>query len=211
MAMARAALSNFSSAKTEQLAVTAPIAGKVLRVLRQSEGVVQMGTPLVELGDPSRLEIIVDLLTEDATEVRPGDPATIESWGGDRKLAAHVRTIEPSAFTRISALGVEEQRVNTILDLDVPETSLGDGYRVEASIEVWRGHDVLRVPASAVFKQGDGNAVFLVTDGVVQRRSIEISRSNGLLIEVLAGLEEGDVVVAYPSDAIRQGVEVVAR
>lgn len=143
----------------------APASGRVLRVAQRSQGVVQAGTPLVEVGNPEALELVVDLLTTDAVRVAPGTPLTIQGWGGDRALAARVRRVEPSAFAKLSALGVEEQRVNVVAaftERGEERASLGDGFRIEARLVLWRGDDVLKVPHAAVFRRGDGWAVFRV-------------------------------------------------
>ena len=198
----------------EQLEIISPVAGQVLEVFQESEGVVQSGTPIVEVGDPAALEIVVDVLSQDATRIPSGAATTIERWGGKKPLNGHVRVVEPSAFTKLSALGVEEQRVNVIIDLDDDHehwSTLGDGYRVEARISVWEGKDVLRVPASAVFRSEEAWATFLVDGGTAVLRSVKIGETNGLETEVLSGLDEGDTVIAYPSDSVRDGVSVKAR
>lgn len=198
----------------EQMEILSPIDGQVLKVLQRSEGVVQAGTPVIEVGDPAALEVVIDVLSQDATRIPPGAPTEIVRWGGARPLRAHVRTVEPSAFTKLSALGVEEQRVNVIVDLDEPHeawASLGDGYRVEARISVWQGDDVLFVPASAVFRHGDAWATFVIEGGDARVRVIELGQTNGLETEVLSGVEEGETVIAYPSDSVRDGVAVRAR
>ncbi|MDH4281303.1 MAG: HlyD family efflux transporter periplasmic adaptor subunit, partial [Myxococcales bacterium] len=168
--LARTALSQLSvkAEDTEQLEIKSPVAGQVLRVFQESEGVVQSGTPILEVGDPSALEIVVDVLSQDATRIPARAPTLIERWGGKNPLHGHVRVVEPSAFTKLSALGVEEQRVNVIVDLDDDRTlwsTLGDGYRVEARISVWEGQDVLKVPASAVFRSEEAWATFVVEEG----------------------------------------------
>lgn len=198
----------------EQLEIISPVAGQVLKVFQESEGVVQSGTAILELGDPAALEVVVDVLSQDATRIPAGAPALIERWGGKNPLRGHVRIVEPSAFTKLSALGVEEQRVNVIIDMDDDRElwrSLGDGYRVEARISVWEGKDVLRVPASAVFRSEDSWATFVVEGGTAVIRTVELGETNGLETEVLSGLEEGEVVIAYPSDSVRDGVSVEAR
>ena len=198
----------------EQLEIESPVNGQVLQVFHESEGVVQGGTPIVEVGDPAALEIVVDVLSQDATRIRAGAPTTIERWGGKTPLDGHVRVVEPSAFTKLSALGVEEQRVNVIIDLDADRelwSTLGDGYRVEARVSVWEGEDVLRLPASAVFRSEEAWATFVVEEGTAVLRAVEIGETNGLETEVLSGLEEGDRVIAYPSDSVRDGVSVEAR
>jgi HlyD family secretion protein len=198
----------------EQLEIISPVAGQVLKVFQESEGVVQSGTPILELGDPAALEVVVDVLSQDATRIPAGAPALIERWGGKNPLRGHVRIVEPSAFTKLSALGVEEQRVNVIIDMDDDHElwqSLGDGYRVEARISVWEGKDVLRVPASAVFRFEDSWATFVVEDGSAVSRPVELGETNGLETEVISGLDEGEMVIAYPSDSVRDGVSVEAR
>jgi HlyD family secretion protein len=198
----------------EQLEIISPVAGQVLKLFQESEGVVQSGTPILELGDPAALEVVVDVLSQDATRIPTGAPALIERWGGKNPLRGHVRIVEPSAFTKLSALGVEEQRVNVIIDMDDDRElwqSLGDGYRVEARISVWEGKDVLRVPASAVFRSEDSWATFVVEGGTAVIRTVELGETNGLETEVLSGLDEGETVIAYPSDSVRDGVSVEAR
>jgi HlyD family secretion protein len=198
----------------QQMEITSPVRGHVLRVVAQSEGVVAAGTPLLEVGDPAALEIVVDVLTSDAVQVRPGATAEVDGWGGDRTLPARVRLVEPSAFTRASALGVEEQRVNVVLDLlDPPQvwSALGDGYRVEARIVVWEKDDVLQVPSSALFRHDGGWAVWTVAEGRAQRRAVAIGRQAGLVTEILRGVRAGDAVIEHPSDAVAEGVEVARR
>jgi HlyD family secretion protein len=198
----------------EHLEIVSPVAGQVLKVFQESEGVVQGGTPILELGDPAALEMVVDVLSQDATRIPAGAPTLIERWGGKNPLRGHVRIVEPSAFTKLSALGVEEQRVNVIIDMDDERdlwSSLGDGYRVEARISVWEGADVLKVPASAVFRSEEAWATFVVEDGTAVVRTVKLGETNGLETEVLSGLEEGDTVIAYPSDSVRDGVSVKSR
>ncbi|MEO0325682.1 MAG: HlyD family efflux transporter periplasmic adaptor subunit [Myxococcota bacterium] len=199
----------------EVLEVTAPVQGRVLRVLRESEGVVQPGTPLLEVGDPAALEIVVDVLTTDAVRIEAGAPVAIVRWGGEETLEAHVVRVEPSAFTKVSALGVEEQRVNVVIELDAERqrwAALGDGFRVEARIELWRTDAALTVPASALFRDGAGWAVFAVDgdegEGTAAVRPVELGRRNGFAAEVSAGLDEGALVVVHPGDTLEDGMEV---
>ncbi len=183
----------------------------MLRVFQESAGVVATGAPLLELGDPSALEIVVDLLSTDAVRVRPDQEALIEHWGGEEALKGRVRLVEPSGFTKVSALGVEEQRGNVVVDfVDPPETwqSLGDGYRVEARIVVWERADALKVPASALFRYGERWAAFVVADGRARRRLVEVDRQSDVEAEVLGGLAEGERVILHPSDRIDDGVAV---
>lgn len=190
--------------------VRAPEGGQVLRVLEESERIVAAGTPLVELGDPAALEIVVDVLSSDAVRIRPGAPVLVEEWGGDRPLQARVRRVEPSAFTKVSALGVEEQRVNVLADLREAPLGLGDGYRVEARIVVWEAPDVLRAPASALFRSGKRWAVFAVEDGVARRREVEVGHRGTDAVEVLGGLDAGERVILHPGDRLEDGARVQA-
>jgi HlyD family secretion protein len=214
--LAQTALMQLSgkSEEGEQLDIISPVDGQVLKVFQESEGVVQGGTPILEVGDPAALEIVVDVLSQDATRIEPGAPTLVERWGGKNPLRGRVRIVEPSAFTKVSALGVEEQRVNVVIDLDEDRklwASLGDGYRVEARISVWEGEDVLRVPASAVFRSEEAWATFVVEGGTAVLTAVEIGETNGLQTEITSGLDEGDSVIAYPSDSVRDGVSVRAR
>ncbi len=197
------------------ISVRAPIDGVVLRRFRESEAVVGAGEPLVVLGDLDTLEVVADFLSIDAVRMQPGLPALIDRWGGAEPLKGSVRRIEPAGFTKISALGVEEQRVNVIVDLnDPPEarTALGDGYRVEVRVVIWAAPDVLRVPASAVFRVGEAWHAYVVGAGDrVESRPVELGRQTGLEAEVRSGLAEGDRVVLYPSDRVTDGVWVVVR
>lgn len=197
------------------VAIRAPVDGVVLRRLRESESVVPAGEPLVEIGDPSQLEIVADLLSTDAVRVKPGARATIEQWGGDGALAAIVRRIEPSGFTKLSALGVEEQRVNVVLEfVDNGEdcaAPLADGYRVEARIVLWEARDVLRVPTSALFRDGARWAVYVASEGRARRTIVELGRQTGQQSEVTSGLSEGTSVVVHPGDLVHDGVRVASR
>lgn len=213
--MARAAVGALSDKKksSDQMDVTSPVAGRVLKVIQESEGVVQAGAPLVEIGDPTALEIVVDVLTSDAVRIRPGARARVQRWGGD-DLAAQVRLIEPSAFTRLSSLGVEEQRVNAVIDLREPYekwTALMDGFRVEAKIVVWESKAVLSIPTSALFQAGEGFAVFVVEGEVAHRREVSVGQNNGLHAEVLSGVADGERVIVHPSDLVSDGTKVVER
>ncbi len=195
-------------------AVRAPVDGKILRIFHESEGVVDAGAPLIEIGDPGDLEIVVDLLSSDAVQVAQDAEAFIEGWGGGERLAGHVRRVEPYGFTKTSALGIDEQRVNVIVDFDEPADRLrllGHGYRVEVAIVVWRGDDVLKVPVGALFRTGGDWALFVVEDGRAVLRKIEIGHMNGTQAEVLGGLEVGETVLLHPSDRIADGVLVAAR
>jgi HlyD family secretion protein len=191
-------------------AVRAPVAGTVLQVPEQRDRVVPAGTPLFEIGEGDGLEIVVDLLTEEAVQVHAGDAIQITGWGAANTLAGRVRYVEPQAFTEISALGVEEQRVNVIGDLLDPPASLGAGYRIEAAIVTWRGEDVLRVPTSAIFQRGGQWHCFAIESGRARLRDVEIGHRGAEDAEVLGGLEQDDVVILFPSDLIEDGVSVSA-
>jgi len=194
--------------------VNSPADGVVLKRIHESESIVPAGDPLLEIGDALRLEIVSDLLSTDAVRVKPASRAIIEQWGGDDKLHATVRRIEPSGFTKISALGVEEQRVNVILDFEDPSAAcaaLGDAYRVEVRIVVWDGQDVVKVPTSALFRQAQQWAVFRVVDGRARRTSVEIGHQTGQEAEIAAGVSVGDRVIVYPGDALKHGARVRSR
>jgi HlyD family secretion protein len=194
--------------------IYSPINGSVLRVLQESTAVVTPGTPLVELGDPSDLEVEVDVLSRDAAKIHPGDEVILEHWGGDAPLQGRVRVVEPSGFTKISTLGVEEQRVWVIVDLMDPprqRLTLGDGFRVEARIVIDEARNVLKIPTSSLFRLGEDPAVFRVENGVVHQRKVKVGRQNGLEAEITEGLAEGDQVVLHPSDQIEEGVKVRQR
>lgn len=211
--VARAALGAEGASRVQHIEVLAPASGRVLRVLQQSEGVVQPGTPLVEVGNPEVLEIVVDLLTTDAVRVNPGTPLTIHGWGGDRTLAARVRSVEPSAFTKLSALGVEEQRVNVIASFTDPGedwAALGDGFRIEACLTTWEASDVLKIPLGAAFRRGDDWAVFRVESGKARLTPVEIGHRGDAELEVLSGLDPGSVLVVHPGDRVKDGVTVDA-
>lgn len=189
------------------ISLKSPVNGRVLRVLQESERSILAGSPVLEVGDPSNLEIVIDLLSTDAVRVKPGAAMTLDGGEG-RILRARVRTVEPSAFTKISALGVEEQRVNVIGDLEEPPGRLGDAYRVEASITLWEGKGVLKVPASALFRRGSGWSVFVKEGGRARLRSVEVGQRNPAQAQVLGGLKDGETVVLHPSDRIEDGVRV---
>lgn len=203
-----------SGGPAETVTVRAPIGGRVLKIVRESEGVVTAGDPLIEIANPHGLEIEVELLSADAVKVGTGTHVLFERWGGDNPLQGVVRTVEPVGFTKISALGVEEQRVLVISDITSPPEEwerLGDGYRVEARFILWEGEGVLQIPSSTLFRKGEGWAVFAVEGGVASRRAVTLGHRNGLIAEVVSGLQEGDTVITHPDDAIDEGVEVEAR
>jgi HlyD family secretion protein len=206
---ARAILRGGSGPAAEPAVVLAPADGRVLRVVRDSAGPVLAGQPLLELGDPRRLEVVIDVLSSDAARITPGMEVALEGWGGD-PLLAHVREIEPSAFTKVSALGVEEQRVDVIARVDDPPGALGDGYRVDARVITWRG-DALIVPSSAVFRDRGGWAVYAIDRGRARLRPVELGHRGRLDVEIVKGLDAGATVVLHPSDRVTDGVKVAAR
>lgn len=207
--VARAALLAVNrSAATATVKVQAPTDGRVLRVLEESERVVSAGTPLLELSNPSKLEAVIELLSTDAVKVVPGAAVFIEDWGGPGALEGRVRLIEPSAFTKVSALGIEEQRVNVIIDLLESGTTLGDGYRVEGRVVVWETPEALLVPVSALFRRGDTWSLFRVENGIAQVQDVEIGHLTSSQAEVKDGLEEGAVVITHPSKDISDGTRV---
>jgi HlyD family secretion protein len=200
--------------KCDCVTLTAPVNGRILSIRHESEGVVMAGEDLVEIGDPTRLEIVVDLLSADAVKVRAGQRVIIDDWGGPEPLNGVVRRVEPTGFTKVSALGIEEQRVNVIIDFtDPPELwrHLGHGYRIEARIVLWEGKDVLKLPLSALFREGEQWTVFVVDGGSAHRRAVELGRLSGREAQIVGGLSEGDTVVLHPSDRVVDGVRVVQR
>ncbi len=198
----------------ECVIVYSPVSGTVLRVVTESEGLVQSGAALVEVGDPARLEVVVDLLSADAVRVRAGQRALIEAWGGERALDGVVRRVEPFGFMKVSALGIEEQRVNVIIDLVEPRERwerLGHGYRVEPRIVLWESDDVLRIPLSALFRHGATWAVFIARDGRAELRPVRMGRQNGLEAEIVSGLRAGEHIVLHPSDRVTDGARITRR
>jgi HlyD family secretion protein len=191
--------------------VQAPTAGKVLHVLEESERVIIAGTPLVELSNPSKLEIVIELLSTDAVKVRTGALVSIEDWGGPEALEARVRLIEPSAFTKVSALGIEEQRVNVVADLTESSTVLGDGYRVEGRIVVWETDNALRVPFSALFRRDENWSLFMIENGVARMRDVDVGQRTPFEAEIKSGIEEGVEVIVHPSNQIADGARVTAQ
>jgi len=198
----------------ETVSVKAPVSGSILGLIRESEGVVSAGQALIEIGDPRALEVEVDVLSADAVKIAPGTRVRLLRWGGKQPLDAVVRVVEPTGFTKISALGVEEQRVLVISDIiSTPELwlRLGDGYRVEAEFILWHDDDVLRVPSSAMFRVGDGWGVYVWYDGRARLRTVAAGRRSGLTVQVLEGLEPGDQVVVHPGDEIADGRSIRSR
>ncbi len=202
------------AADCDCVSVYSPVSGEVLRIVTESEGNVQAGAPLLEIGDPVKLEVVVDLLSADAVRVQPGQRAIIEAWGGPRPLEGAVRRVEPFGFTKVSALGIEEQRVNVVIDIKEPRAQwqrLGHGYRVEPRIVLWESRDVLQVPLSALFRQGTQWAVFVDRDGRAELRTVEVGHENGLEAEVTKGLDAGERIVPHPGDRVSPGVRLRQR
>jgi HlyD family secretion protein len=179
--------------------------------MEKSEQVVSPGTPLLVLGNPSQLEVVIDLLTTEAVKVKPGNTVFLDNWGGEQPLQARVRLVEPWGFTKVSALGVEEKRVNVIADFVDPPLPLGDGFRVEARIIIWKGENVLKIPTSAMFRIGQGWAVFVNQEGRARRREVGIGRQGALEVKIQKGLKEGEEVILHPANYIKDGIRIVKR
>jgi HlyD family secretion protein len=214
--VARAALGRDGAnpSRERHVSVLSPVSGRILQVHQKSASVVQAGAMLVEVGDPDALEVVVDLLTTDAVNIAPGTPATIERWGRDEPLAGRVRRIEPSAFKRLSALGVDEQRVNVIVALTDPRekwAALADGYRVEVRLVLWRADAVLKVAQGAVFRHGDAWAAFRIDDGVARLVPVGIGHRGERDVEIVSGLAPGAIVAVHPGDRVKDGARVDAR
>ena len=189
----------------------APITGRVLKVFEESSRAVTVGTPLVEIGDPNDLEIIIEALSRDGAMIKPGTPVELEQWGGSEPLQASVRFVEPAAFTKVSALGVEEQRVYVVADLVTPVAqrgNLGDNFRVEARIINWQKEQALKVPNGAVFRRGDQWHAYVVNNNHAELRPVKTGHTSNTETEIIEGLKEGDEVILYPGDRIKEGLRV---
>jgi HlyD family secretion protein len=203
--------SNKPDATAAPVVVKAPVSGVVLRVFEESSRVIASGTPLLELGDPADLEVVIEVLSRDGATITPGTKVELEQWGGDSFLEARVRLVEPAAFTKVSALGVEEQRVNVIADLITPSAQrpgLGDGFRVESRIVLWETDKALKVPAGALFRRGAEWAAFVFEDGRARLRTVQVGASSGSEMQILGGLKEGDRLVLYPGNRVRDAQRV---
>lgn len=218
LVQARAALKNFSqSSKGREQAsyrINAPASGKVLKILQTSAGVVMAGTPLLELGDPSQLEVVVDILTQDAAQIQPGTPVQLANWGGPNVLEGKVRLVEPAAFTKISALGVEEQRVNSIIDITTPAqqwTSLGDGFKVDVRVLIQVVEKAVKVPVSALFPVGARSALFVLQQGHARLREVDVVARNGAEAWIKSELPVGASVIVYPDSKLKDGDVVKPR
>lgn len=195
----------------EPLVITSPVDGRVLRVFQESARVVPSGFPLLEVGDPTDLELRIEVLSRDGVAIHPGARVIVEQWGGEQPLEARVRLVEPSAFTKISALGVEEQRVYVVADFVSPvaeRPTLGDSYRIEGRVVVWEGRDVLRVASGALFQRGTKWQCFVLDGSRARLRDVQIGHTNGLETEIVGGLREGERVIVYPGDKVADGVRV---
>ena len=208
---ATAALMEQSNKSESPLSLASPVDGRVLRLLEQSERVLAPGAPIVEIGYTPRLEVVADFLTQDAVKIRTGMEAIIDDWGGENQLRARVRTVEPGAFTKISALGVEEQRVNVILDFVEGSANLADAYRVEVRVVTWESAGVLRIPSSAVFRSGEDWAVFNVVGGIARLTRVVLGHRSTYDVEVVGGLNIGDLVIVHPSSDIQDGSRIRLR
>jgi HlyD family secretion protein len=198
---------------TERWDITAPVSGVVLRVLQESETSIQSGAAVMEIGDPRDIEIVADVLSTDAVEIRPGADVIVERWGGVGTLTGRVRRVEPAAFTKISTLGVEEQRVNVLIDLlpTAEQRGLGDAYQLDVRITVFAKDDAIILPAGALFRRGENWNVFVVSDGRSQVRKVELLRRSGRTAAVTSGVAPGEQVIVYPGDQVADGVAVTAR
>jgi HlyD family secretion protein len=197
-----------------QLEIRSPISGCVLEVYQESSRTMSVGTELLKVGDTEDLECVIDVLSADAVKIARGAKVYLEHWGGEQPLLGRVRLVEPGAFMKVSALGVEEQRVNVLVDFTEPRArwkALGDGYRVEARIVVWEGASVLKAPAGAFFRHGDSWAVFRDVQGRARLTPVTLGRTNGLETQILDGLAEGDSVILHPSDRVKDGAAVCPR
>ena len=200
----------------DHLRLRSPIDGRVLRVFEESSRALLAGTPLLEVGDVGELEIVTDFLTQDAVKIKPGMPVRLRGWGGvqpdgdEHVLTGTVRVVEPGGFTKVSALGVEEQRVNVIIDPDADEalTALGDGYRLACQVVLWEEQAVVSVPAGALFRNGETWQAFVVEDGVARLRAVQLGRRSSVAAQVLDGLVSGDSVVLYPGEWLEDGMRV---
>lgn len=193
------------------IVVRPPVAGRILRVLEKSDRVVGAGTPLVVLSNPNRIEVVADVLSADAVKIKPGAAVRIENWGGATPLQGKVRLVEPYGFTKISALGIEEQRVNAIIDFVDSPDGLGDGYRVDARVVIWESPSVIKAPVSAFFRQGEAWSVFTLKNGRAVQRLVEVGHKNGLEAEITKGLDTGAEVILHPSSDLKDGIRVSAQ
>lgn len=206
---------NVDGAKPQELVyVKAPVKGQVLKISRESEGAINVSEPILEIGNPRALEVEVDVLSIDAIKIKPGTKVTFLHWGGDASLEGVVRLIEPVGFTKVSALGVEEQRVLVIADIISPPKQwerLGDGYRVEANFVIWQQDNVLQIPASSLFRANNRWAVYALVDSMTELRYVEVGKTNGLQTQIISGLDQNEFVVTFPESQLKPGTKIQAR
>ncbi len=207
---ARAAVNTFTHAAGRKTPVLAPASGRVLSVTQQSERTIAAGTPLMTIGDPMQMEAVVDVLSVDAVNIQPGMRMLLKDWGGDTPLEASVRLVEPVAFTKISALGIEEQRVNVIADPVGSRWPLGDGYRIQARILLWQQDAVLKLPGSSVFRVGNEWRVFVAENKRAKERTVTIGQRNRDDVQIINGLREGEQVIRFPSRQVSEGARIMA-
>jgi HlyD family secretion protein len=204
----KARRSSSADGRRSGVVLRAPGSGRVLRVLEKSRRMLLAGTPIVQIGDPTGLEVVVDLLSSDAVRVDPGDTVVFDGWGGEERLRGRVKYIEPAAFTKVSALGIEEQRVNVICEFIDDAAKLGDGYRLDAHIVVWNSPRIRKIPVSALFRTGAGWNVFTIRDGKARQAVVRLGHRNALEAEILDGLGADERIILYPSDKVAEGVKV---
>jgi biotin carboxyl carrier protein len=188
--------------------VYAPMSGRVLHIAEKDERMIAAGTPIIEIGDPNSVEIVIDILSTDASRIRPGADVLIDNGADGDPVRATVRVVEPQAFTKISALGVEEQRVNVIADLPAAAVRVGDNYRINARIIIWQGEQVLKIPSSAIFRQGDRWSVFVVEAGAARLRQVTVGRRSTAETEIAEGVAEGEKVILHPANNLADGASV---
>lgn len=207
---ARAAVNTFTRAAERKIPVLSPASGRVLSVTQQSERTIAAGLPLMTVGDPGHMEAVVDVLSVDAVKIQPGMRMLLRDWGGDTPLEARVRLVEPVAFTKISALGIEEQRVNVIADPVGSPWPLGDGYRIQARIVLWQQDEVLKLPGSSVFRVGNEWRVFVAENERARERTVIIGQRNRDDVQIISGLREGEQIIRFPSRQVSDGARIIA-
>jgi HlyD family secretion protein len=212
---AKATLHNFTNiergGRHDAVEVIAPLSGDVFRVYRESEGAVSIGEPLMDIGDSKNMEVRVDVLSSDAVKIKKGTAVLFKRWGNDEPLTGKVQLVEPAGFTKVSSLGVEEQRVLVIADITSPPEKwsvLGDGFRMEAHFIIWEEQNILQIPASSLFRSGKDWAVFVEEKGKARKRIVDVGQRNGLAAQILSGLKENEKVLAYPDDSINEGTKI---
>jgi len=213
---AKVTLRNFSSVKGDgnTVSVASPVHGVVFRIYRESEGAVNIGEPLIDTGDAGNLEVRVEVLSSDAVKIKKGTHVLFKRWGNDEPLTGIVRLIEPAGFTKVSSLGVEEQRVLVLADITSPREKwnvLGDGFRMEAHFIIWEGENILQIPHSALFRAGKDWAVFVADNGRARKRVVEIGQRSSLAAEIISGLQENEKVLSYPDDSISEDTKIRRR